>query len=51
MKKQLDGVFHIYRPGQNEEVTAEEGQVITETLRLQHGALQPYLEGDRRHQV
>lgn len=51
MKKQFDGVFHIYRPGQDEEVTAEEGQVVTETLRLQHGALQPYLEGDGRHQV
>lgn len=49
MKKQFDGVFHIHRPGHNEEVAAEEGQMITETLCLQNGALQPHLEGDGRH--
>lgn len=46
MKKQFDGVFYIYRPGYYEEVAAEEGQVVTETMCLQNGALRPHLEVD-----
>ena len=43
-KEQLSHVFHIHRPGHKEEIAAEVGQVVTETLCPYQGALRPDLE-------
>lgn len=45
-QEQLDGVLDVHRPGQDEEVTAEEGQVVTEALRPANGAPRPDLQSD-----
>ena len=43
-KEQLSHIFHIHRPGHKEEIAAEVGQVVTETLCPYQRALRPDLE-------
>ena len=47
-KEQLSHVFHIHRPGHDEEIAAKVGQVVTETLCPYQCALRPDLERQPR---